>query len=455
MDQIEQAVMYALGPQVDPSLKAQANSYCEQVKNSDEGWQLCIQLFMKEPKALPEARFFSLQVVENTLRNRYDSLDAAAVQYIQQTMMEYLRREFVDNTNIGSEEAFIRNKAAQSLTILFTHVYPTVWPSFFKDMIALAKTPSDTPSHEKAADFFLRLCISIDEEIARMDIPRTREEVIRNTHIKDSMRVGDIQLLAAFWFDLLQEFKSTKPTIAQLALKNIGSYIAWMDISYVVNDQVMTVLYELLANEALRIPACECLADVISKGMLPMDKLNMLQMLNITDMLPRLDLSEPEFVEYVARLINALGTELCKIYTEVSLPAEGKAAAWTMIEQVTPYLLRFLANEYDDTSSAIFPFVNDMLYIYKKQKKQQQPLSQGQHEFLVSLLNVLVVKLRYDDETEWDADEDEPEEEALFFEMRKVPRKKKRERDLLYVEKKANLDRTEPSNFCRTYCHYR
>jgi exportin-T len=62
-------------------------------------------------------------------------------------------------------------------------------------------------------------------------------------------------------------------------------------------------------------------------------------------------------------LINALGTELCKIYTEPSLPQEGKGAAWSMIEQVTPYLLKFLANEYDDTSSAVFPFVNDMLYI--------------------------------------------------------------------------------------------
>lgn len=29
----------------------QANEYCEQVKNSAEGWQLCVQLFMKEPKA--------------------------------------------------------------------------------------------------------------------------------------------------------------------------------------------------------------------------------------------------------------------------------------------------------------------------------------------------------------------------------------------------------------------
>ncbi|KAI8365847.1 armadillo-type protein [Choanephora cucurbitarum] len=419
MDQIEQAVMYALGPQVDPNLKAQANAYCEQVKNSNEGWQLCIELFMKEPKALPEARFFALQVVENTLRTRFNTLDNAAVEYIQRTMMEYLRREFVDNTSAGSEEAFIRNKAAQLLTLLFIHVYPNVWPNFFKDMIAIAKTPAGSPSHEKAADFFLRLCISIDEEIARLDIPRAREEVLRNTNIKDTMRLGDIQLLAAFWFDLLQEFRSTNPNIAQLALKNIGSYIAWMDIALVVNDQVMNVLYELLTDVNLRISACECLADVISKGMLPLDKLNMLQMLNITSMLGRLDLSEPEFVEYVARLINALGTELCKIFAEPSLPAEGKAQAWTMIEQITPYLLKFLANEYDDTSSAVFPFVNDMLYLFKRQKKQMQPFSQGQHEFLGSLLNVVIIKLRYDNDTEWDTDEDEPEEEALFFEMRK------------------------------------
>ncbi|CAO3687198.1 unnamed protein product [Rhizopus stolonifer] len=373
---------------------------------------------MKEPKCLPEAKFFALQVLENTLQNNFDSLDANAVEYIRNNMMQYLGREFVDNINANNEESFIRNKAAQSVTLLFIHVYPTIWPNFFKDMISLAKAPNGG-SHEKAADFFVRLCISIDEEIARLDIPRTRDEVIRNTNIKDTMRLGDVQLLASFWFDLLQEFKSTNPNIAQLVLKNIGSYIAWMDISLVVNDQVMNVLYELLGNDNLRIPACECLADVISKGMLPLDKLNMIQMLNIVDILGRLDLSEPEFVEYVARLVNVLGTELCKIYTEVSLSAEGKGAAWSLIEQITPYLLKFLSNEYDDTSSAVFPFVNDMLYIFKKQKKQMQSFSQGQHEFMASLLNVVILKLRYDDETEWGTDDEEPEEEALFFEMRK------------------------------------
>ncbi|KAI8067501.1 armadillo-type protein [Gongronella butleri] len=418
MEQIEQAVIYALDPSVDPNLKAQANSYCEQLKQSNDGWQMCMQLFMKVPKSVAQARFFALQVLENTLQNRYDTLDASAIEYIERTMMEYLRREFVDNTEADSEETYIRNKAAQSLTLLFAHVYPTGWPSFFKDIMALTRS-SAGKSHEKAADFFLRLCITIDEEIGRMDIPRHRDEVVRNNNIKDAMRMGDIALLAAYWFELLQEFRVQNTSIAQLALKCIGAYVAWMDISLVVNDQVMNALYELLSDANLRIPACECLADIVSKGMLPMDKLNMIQMLNITDTLGRLDLSDEDFIESVARLTNVLGIELCKIFMDSSVPADAKVTAWSLIEQLSVYLLKFLANEYDDTTNAVFAFVNDLLMIFKKQKKNHQAFSASQLELLGSLLNVFIAKMKYDEDTDWDNEDDEPEEEALFAEFRK------------------------------------
>lgn len=49
-----------------------------------------------------------------------------------------------------------------------------------------------------------------------------------------------------------------------------------------------------------------------------------------------------------------------------------------------------------------------------------QPFAQSQQEFLGSLLNVIVMKMKYDDETDWGSEEEEPEEEALFVEMRKV-----------------------------------
>lgn len=46
---------------------------------------------------------------------RYDTLDAAAVEYIQQTMMEYLRREFVDNTTSASEESCKHDRTEKQL----------------------------------------------------------------------------------------------------------------------------------------------------------------------------------------------------------------------------------------------------------------------------------------------------------------------------------------------------
>jgi exportin-T len=48
-----------------------------------------------------------------------------------------------------------------------------------------------------------------------------------------------------------------------------------------------------------------------------------------------------------------------------------------------------------------------------------QTLTQGQYEFLASLLNVLITKLKYDEDTEWGADQEDTEEDE-FVNLRKV-----------------------------------
>lgn len=47
---VEQAVAVALDPIADPTLKSQATSFCEQVRDAPEGWQICLKLFVKSPK---------------------------------------------------------------------------------------------------------------------------------------------------------------------------------------------------------------------------------------------------------------------------------------------------------------------------------------------------------------------------------------------------------------------
>jgi len=101
-------------------------------------------------------------------------------------------------------------------------------------------------------------------------------------------------------------------------------------------------------------------------------------------------------------------------------------------------MLRFLADSYDDTCSTVFPLlstilgsvsplrltqirvVNPRLYRqYKRARKVSSgPLNESTRSFLVSLMDVILTKLKWDENPELDdADEDDT---AEFEKMRKV-----------------------------------
>ncbi|CAG8432820.1 11500_t:CDS:10 [Diversispora eburnea] len=149
--------------------------------------------------------------------------------------------------------------------------------------------------------------------------------------------------------------------------------------------------------------------------MKPHDKFKLIQALNLTNVMTGLDYSDDiEFVEQVAKLTNVLGVELCKIWEEMG--PETKSTVYIQIELLFQFLLKFLADEYDDTSCAVFSFLSAFLSVLKKQIKQVGELSSSQREFLDSLLKVIVIKMKFDDESETD---DDGEGEAEFSVMRK------------------------------------
>ncbi|OZJ01448.1 hypothetical protein BZG36_05624 [Bifiguratus adelaidae] len=253
------------------------------------------------------------------------------------------------------------------------------------------------------------------------------------------MRDGDIRKLANAWFELLKEYKDRDQSIADMCLKVIGVFISWMDIGLVVNDPFMRLIFDLLRGTVLRNGACECLVEVIHKGMKPADKLSLLQMLDLTSTIAQLDMAsrtrkrfcsmlilfpqsgDEEFVERVAKLVNELGIQLCDIWTGDGVPKEMKDAAYIEIEKAIPYLLRFLSDEYDDTASAVFPFTGALLNEVKRQNKGagQGMLGEPQRKWLMSMLEVCTQKMKYDEDYDWVNGEDGAEEEAAFLDIRK------------------------------------
>jgi exportin-T len=142
-----------------------------------------------------------------------------------------------------------------------------------------------------------------------------------------------------------------------------------------VNDPYIALIYRFLGHPGLRAAASEALTNVVSKKMGSGDKLELITFLNLTQVVNALDTEKDvEFSEQVARLVNAQGLELTRILMEVCFilclsilifqanPSSGlRKKAITALRDLLPFLLRFLSDEYDDTSMAIFPFLTDLL----------------------------------------------------------------------------------------------
>ena len=49
----------------------------------------------------------------------------------------------------------------------------------------------------------------------------------------------------------------------------IGLYVAWIDINLIANDRMVPVLIRYLKLPLLRESACECVTEIVHKGMEP------------------------------------------------------------------------------------------------------------------------------------------------------------------------------------------
>lgn len=230
--------------------------------------------------------------------------------------------------------------------------------------------------------------------------------------------------------------------------------VAWIDITLIANDAYIALIYRYLGYPGLRTTAAETLSSIISKKMRSSDKLSLITFLNLTQVVNTLNAEDEdlEFSESLARLVNAQGLELTRILTEMNPAPELREKGLRALRDLLPLLLRFLADEYDEISTAVFPFLTDLLSqvhpysssypfstnIQSRRSLKRTGIEMFDRDFMQALLQALFKKLRYDNETPTPGDDDS-EIEAEFHDMRK--------RLLSFQESIATLD---PELFSRS-----
>ncbi|XP_052084396.1 exportin-T-like isoform X3 [Mytilus californianus] len=407
---MDEEALRGLNPISDPQLQRRALQYFEQLKSLESGWKLCAEAFVNGSyHGNDHVKFFCLQVIEHYLKTGYNQAILDDHQNIKSFIARCLQLQGSEGTQ---DRSFIRNKIAQIISLAFVHDYPHRWPSFFTDLLQTV-----SPNHH-SIDIYLRVLLAIDSDVVDREIVHTPEEFQRNTLIKDAMREQAVGQLAGTWYEILTTYETSNPEVVCMCLDVIGKFISWIDINLIANDKFVTVLLNFMTLTLIRESACDCITDILNKGMDPIVKTKLVEsftnVLEERGILSPVEDEEGDFLAKLSKLVNAIGVNLILAWQKLlkTEDKENTEATLQALESKVPLMFRFLSDEDDDVSGAVAQFSQEYIALLK----QMKPLSQKQRENMEGLLYIVIKKMTYDESYDF---EHEGEEEAMFQEYRK------------------------------------
>uniref|UniRef100_F6YYP9 Exportin-T n=2 Tax=Ciona intestinalis TaxID=7719 RepID=F6YYP9_CIOIN len=173
------------------------------------------------------------------------------------------------------------------------------------------------PPSKNGAEIFLRILLAVDTEVVDRTIEHTSEVQTHNQLLKDTMRERCVNQLVDAWFFILRDL-STYSNCISLCLDTVGAYVTWIDITLIANNRFMSLILGYLTSSesmAVRESASECIKEISIKGMLPADKLALVEQLwaavESSGVLSNLDNeNEIDFVIKLSRLVAAMASTL-------------------------------------------------------------------------------------------------------------------------------------------------
>ncbi|XP_050413849.2 exportin-T isoform X2 [Patella vulgata] len=407
---MDELALQGLGPNADNGSRDRAMQYFEQLKSCENGWKLCAQAFTSGTyHSNDHVKFFCLQVVENYLKKNYLLGSKDDHDIVKSFVVALLQ---IEGNGASQNKNFIRNKVAQVVSLVYVVDYPHRWPTFFSDILDTLRIGP------MAVDMYLRILLAIDSEVVDREIIHNQEETQRNTLIKDAMRDQYVVQLAESWFMIMTGYETSHPEITCQCLEVVGKYVSWIDINLVANDRFVTALLRFLNNNLLRESACDCIYEIISKGMDPVAKTKLIEsfvsLLESQGVFNPSEDEEGDYLSKLSKLVNGIGVSLILAWQKLvkSNDQENTQITLRALEHKIPFMLRFLGDEDDDVSGAVTGFAQDYIALLK----QVVPLTPSQRENVEGLLYTIISKMKFDESYNF---EQEGEDEAMFLEYRK------------------------------------
>jgi exportin-T len=245
--------------------------------------------------------------MEAVVESRFESLDGPRQAFLR----DLLRSWFRDRGVLRTDPPSIRNKMARLFAVVFVREFPLGWPSFFQDISSTITISSS------GADMFLRVMLSIHEEVVDREVDRASAIHVRNTALKDNMRLSAMDTICDAWANIIGIYNASDPHVVGTCMQVISFYTSWIDISLVANERFLGPVFQFLmsSNSDLREGACDCITGLVNKGMLPAGKIQLIQSLQVLERVSIVKSSLPpsgeeDFLLKLALLVNGVGMAL-------------------------------------------------------------------------------------------------------------------------------------------------
>lgn len=383
----------------------------------------------------------SLDIVNNAIKS--GQLTGQDLALVKDDLLTYVRNVYgtAGNRLVQLDPLSIQNKITQTITNLFTVLYATQWTSFFHDILALTTTTGNAAKdHGPGVILYLRILISVHDEIADVLVPRSPEEQRRDNELKDLVRQRDIMAIASSWHEILTIWKNKDDTIVRLCLTTIGKWVSWTDIALAINDFLLHLLFEYLNPQQTsrdrgevdenKDAAIEAFIDILAKKMTAGDKLELIEVLKIHEAISQLTESpelsdmrstanyDTDLAEAVAKLVNNTVSEIVRALDGTLGNDPVSRRGIPLLKTFMQHIVRFLSDEYDEICSTVIPCLTDLLTLLRKKAKSSSTVGSEILPMLPFILDVIIAKLKYDETSFWGHD-DTQTDEAEFQELRK------------------------------------
>lgn len=278
-------------------------------------------------------RLYALDVLNAAVPRKAVEGDEQTLLYIRDTLLNYVRQAIAPGSG-NSDQYPVKNKIVQTLIYLFCAMYTSSWTSAFDDMLALCNSNPTAGSqyNEDGVYYFFKFMEGLSSEIAETTLARSPEQQKAHQALKDAIRERDARRLMETVTEMLHYAKaSEKNSIIDSGLDVIGAWVSWVEISIVVTPRFLDLIYGLIGNNnTFSQKALHVLFYVLGKKMKPMEKLQLISVLNleaiVNQVVSALDTEYPDedIWENLAEVLNVVGMDIVKIFDSVSSPPPQK-----------------------------------------------------------------------------------------------------------------------------------